>query len=89
MEIHKLIVPQIDEKNPSNIIGKTPLHYAAMEGHFGVIDYMMDFVQDMHPLDNQGATPQDWMKQFYMKLRKRMNPRVASNSKQKKRKLHQ
>jgi hypothetical protein len=50
---------------------------------------MMDFVQDMHPLDDQGATPQDWMKQFYVKLRKRMNPRVGTNSKQKKRKLHQ
>ena len=36
-DICKLIIDHLDDKNPGNIVGSTPLHKAAKRGHLQVV----------------------------------------------------
>ena len=47
----------VNEKNPSNIWGNTPLHYAATEGHFEVVTAFLKEEIDISVKDHLGDTP--------------------------------
>ena len=57
LEIVKFIVPMIEDKNPKNENGATPLHYAALLGHKEVVKYLVTMVADKHPIDCSGRSP--------------------------------
>ena len=44
-------------KNPDNNFGWTPLHYAAMYGHFQICLNILRAVKDRNPMNNSGETP--------------------------------
>ena len=47
----------IDDKNPADCIGQTPLHRAAKGGYVEICQLLIDNVEDKHPRDNVGLTP--------------------------------
>ena len=53
----ELIVRNTLEKNPSDTNGETPLHMAAVEGHFDVYKAIMDHVEDKNPKEMNDWTP--------------------------------
>ena len=56
----------IEDKNPADTIGLTPLHSAAAKGHFSICDLILENVEEKDPKtkhDNgQGRTPYDFAK---------------------------
>ena len=52
-----LLLKQVSDKNPGNAIGKTPLHYAARNGHFEICQLITQSVKYIHPRDSDGNTP--------------------------------
>ena len=57
LEICKLIVSEVDNKNPLDNQGRTPLHFAAMHGHSEIYKFIAERVDEKNPVDNQGKTP--------------------------------
>ena len=51
-KIHK-----VEDRNPSNEWGETPLHYAAMYGHLDVCELIIQSVDEKNPKNNEGNTP--------------------------------
>ena len=49
----------INEKNPPNDEGVTPLHLAAENGHLNVCEYIMMRIEEKNPADIYGVTPLD------------------------------
>ena len=47
----------LDDKNPRDGSGKTPLHEAAQNGHVELFEYIMDKVDEKEPKDYSGRTP--------------------------------
>jgi len=47
----------VEENNPPDDYGNTPLHLAAKEGHLDVCRLIMDQVEDKHPRNDAGETP--------------------------------
>ena len=47
---------KVDDKNPKDNNGETPLHYAAENGHLAVCQYIMEEVDDKNPKNNSGHT---------------------------------
>ena len=46
------------DKNPTSCVdGKTPLHAAAMGGHFEVCKLIVENVENINPPDHSGHTP--------------------------------
>ena len=52
-----LLLKQVSDKNPGNAREKTPLHYAARNGHFETCQLITQSVKDIHPRDGDGNTP--------------------------------
>ena len=48
---------RVQDKNPSNKNGATPLHFAAKYGHFDVCRIILDMIDDKNPSDYKGSTP--------------------------------
>ena len=48
---------KVEDKNPAENDGTTPLHYAAGNGHWEVCQLIVDHVQDKNPRDDHGVTP--------------------------------
>ena len=46
-----------DDKNPKDISGWTPLHWAASNGHLSVCQLIVENVDDKNPKSNGGMTP--------------------------------
>ena len=44
-------------KSPMDIEGCTPLHVAAREGHFEIVKFIMERVNNKSPVDYAGCTP--------------------------------
>ena len=44
-------------KNPGNAVGFTPLHYAALNGHFKVCKFIIKLLTNKNPGDKTGSTP--------------------------------
>ena len=53
-DTHKLI---IQDKNPRDIHGYTPLHLSIERGHFNVCKLIIANIQDINPGKNDGVTP--------------------------------
>ena len=52
-----MILLAVEDKNPKNIAGNTPLHYAAHWGHQGICKMILDVVEDKKPKNKFGQTP--------------------------------
>ena len=48
---------EIEDKNPSDDFGTTPLHKAAKRGHLLVCKLIIEQIGDINPRDNDGKTP--------------------------------
>ena len=48
---------KVKDRNPRDKFGKTPLHWAAMRGHFEMCKLILENVNDKSPADNYGKTP--------------------------------
>ena len=44
-----MIVERVEDKNPSEIDGQTPLHFAAGNGHLNICNLIIEIVQDKNP----------------------------------------
>ena len=49
----------VENKNPANNFGDTPLHWAAKEGHLDVCKLIIANVDNKHPVNISGRTPKD------------------------------
>ena len=47
----------MDDKNPANVNGCTPLHKAAENGHLKTYEIIMGWVDDKNPKSKNGWTP--------------------------------
>ena len=52
-----LPIDGIEEKNPKNSYGQTPLHYAALGGHVQAFLIIFNMVEDKNPKDSPKQTP--------------------------------
>ena len=59
MEICKLIIELVDEKNPPDWNENTPLHKAAENGHKDVCRLIIENVNNKLPVNSYGKTPKD------------------------------
>ena len=57
IEVYKIIMGKVKDRNPRDKFGKTPLHWAAMRGHFEMCKLILENVNDKSPADNYGKTP--------------------------------
>ena len=67
LAIFKLIIKNIENKNPTDKIGWTPFHEAARNGHWKICKVIIDNVRNINPVDNYGRTPLDvakWKQHF-------------------------
>ena len=53
----KLIMDNVEDKNPKDDFGWTPLHLAAWEGHLSVCQLIVNNVEDKNPKKKNGYTP--------------------------------
>ena len=57
LEICKLFLENLHDKNPNTHLGITPLHFAAKTGYFNVCKVILDSVENKNPVANSGQTP--------------------------------
>ena len=57
LEVCKLIMDNITDKNPTNMEGETPFHFAAKKGQLAVCQFMLENLSDKNPRDRVGITP--------------------------------
>ena len=48
---------KVEEKNPKDVNGNTPLHEAANYGHLETLKVIIDKVKEKNPENNMGCTP--------------------------------
>ena len=53
----RIIINNVNEKNPKNWIENDPLQYAIERGHLEICTYIMDHLQNKNPKDNDDWTP--------------------------------
>ena len=59
LDLCKLIIENVEDKNPRDKFGWTPLHQAAVLGHLSVCKLILENVKDKNPADDEGQTPKD------------------------------
>jgi ankyrin repeat protein len=57
LDIAMYLVDRINNKNPKNNLGTTPLHEAAKKGHINVVKYIVANIDEKNPSDKRGNTP--------------------------------
>ena len=57
MEICRAIMEKLENKNPGDNNGLTPLHFAAQDDHLDVCRAIMEKLDNKNPMDNDGQTP--------------------------------
>ena len=67
VEVYKMIMDKIKDKNPSNSKGYTPLHFAARRGNFSMVELLINNIEDFNPKNNIGETPLDLALMFEKK----------------------
>ena len=55
-----LIIEQIEDKNPGDEEGWTPLHSAAFGGHIEIFSHIWELVENKYPTEIGGTTPLHW-----------------------------
>ena len=55
----------VDDKNPKDKSGLTPLHLAAAYGSIGLCRLILKNVNERNPKTNQGMTPLDFADRHY------------------------
>ena len=63
------IIYQVDDKNPRDKTGITPLHFAARNGHRSVCKLIRGKIADKNPATDIGLTP-SMMHNRYLKNKK-------------------
>ena len=53
----EIIIERIQDKNPHNNTGETPLHLAAMEGHVKIVKLFLENLKHKNPPDYTWTTP--------------------------------
>ena len=53
----KPLIGNLEDKNPKDNSGLTPLCILAANGHLDVFKYLMETVEDFSPKSNSGSTP--------------------------------
>ena len=56
-EVFKYIFENVDDKNPADLKGITPLHLAAKHPTTNFVKYIMNNIRDISPKDHNGNTP--------------------------------
>ena len=56
-DVYKVIMKEVEDKNPTDVNGGTPLHEAAYGGHLDVCRLIVDNIDNKHPVDTYGKTP--------------------------------
>ena len=56
-DIAQLIIDNVEDKNPADNYGETPLHRAAEKGHTEICRMIIENVEDKNPANNNGKTP--------------------------------
>ena len=62
IEIYKIIMESVADKNPRLNHGGTPLHLAAISGHLEMCRLILENIGDKNPVNNHGHTPRDMAK---------------------------
>ena len=57
LEIVKLLVSKVEDKNPFDSEGFTPLHAAARQGNLVMYKFIAERVENKNPADGDGETP--------------------------------
>jgi ankyrin repeat protein len=57
LNICKFIIENVQDKNPADIDGNTPLHFAAISGNLDICKMIMENVQNRNPGNDNGDTP--------------------------------
>ena len=57
LDIFQFLIPLLEDKNPADNHGKTPLHVAASNGKAEVVKYLVPLLSDKNPKTNCGDTP--------------------------------
>ena len=50
-------ISKFNEKNPYNLFGHTPLHFAAQNGHLSICQLIIEHFDDKNPRDDEWLTP--------------------------------
>ena len=59
LEMFRRMFERVAEKNPKDPCGRTPLHYAACNGHLSIVKVILQYLSttEKNPADGQGDTP--------------------------------
>ena len=57
LNLCKLIIEKLQDKNPRNNLGETPLHEAAAADNFRICKLIMEKLQEKNPGSDKGVTP--------------------------------
>ena len=55
-----MITENLEDKNPKDSNGFTPLHHAALNGHLDICKLIMEQVENQNPGNVYGDTPFHW-----------------------------
>ena len=64
LEVCKLIMDNITDKNPANVEGEMPFHFAAKKGQLAVCQFMLENLSDKNPRARRGITPLHYAAQY-------------------------
>ena len=65
LEVCKLIMERLDDKNPGTAFQQTPFHWAARDGQFEVCKHMIENFPDKNPAaEASGWTPLHWAAKY-------------------------
>ena len=59
LNVCRLIIEKVEDKNPADSNGWTPLHWAAMTGQLDVCRLIINNVDNKHPVNNNRNTPKN------------------------------
>ena len=65
MDICRIIIERIANKNPADNRGFTPLHNAAKWGYLDIMRLIIGHVEDKYPVNNDGKTPKDLAMHYF------------------------